>query len=59
MHQRNENLTIDSICSICGSTVCTEPSLSRVQEHEENHECPSSAADRFNGGLGQPVSRFR
>ena len=57
IHQWNPNRTIDSVCSVCNSTVCTESSLARVQECEEKHECPSWAADRFNGGLGHPVSR--
>jgi hypothetical protein len=57
IHQCNQNQTIDSFCSVCGLTVCTEPSLASVQEYEEKHLCPSGIANRFKGGLGQPVSK--
>jgi len=58
IHQWNPNRTIDSICSVCGLTACTELSLARVQTCEEQHECPDWAIGRFMGRLGQPVSQL-
>jgi hypothetical protein len=59
IHQWNQDQTIESFCSVCGATVCSELALSRVQECEDQHVCPGWAGDRFNGGLGQPVSKIR
>jgi hypothetical protein len=58
VHRWNPDRTIDSICSVCCLTACTEPSLARAQAREEQHECPSWALDRFKGGLGRPVSQL-
>jgi hypothetical protein len=63
IHQWNSDHTIDSICSVCGLTACTEPTLSRAQEGEEQHQCPDWAlglvrfdAKRIATPIGKPVT---
>ena len=43
-HQKNDR-SIESICTICLTQVCREPTLVRVKECEDNHKCPGEPSE--------------